>query len=281
MVRSVRKKLSGGTCGAMPMNNGENRKRRGGDAMSNARGQYSNSLGQLSSRTKSGGGSDWMGTLYSAGAINSPPQSADMFKQFNTTTPYQAIADGSLTSPKIDQVLCGSKPVDGYDPYSDHYSSLSGGAAKKKTTKKKSAEKSAKKPAKKSVKKSHKKGGMFGSLMDVVFPTGFTSAAAAAGLVGTEKYASSRKSSTKKKSTKKGGAAKRKTPKKTPKKTTTKRNSCEGGGMLGALVDSVIPAGASTATSTLGLIAAQQYAQKRSTRTHKTKTHKKKSPRRF
>lgn len=110
------------------------------------------------------GGSDWGFSQYSAGPINTPPQSEAQFRMFNKTTPY-SVGSQSLTSADIDSVLC-NKPVKGWsvgdsliDSSAESYASV-GGKKKRRSSKKsprKSPKKSPKRTKKRSVKKSKKR----------------------------------------------------------------------------------------------------------------------------
>jgi flagellar biosynthesis GTPase FlhF len=149
-------------------------------------------------RNMKGGASDWGFSQYSAGPVNSPPQSEAQFRMFNKSTPY-SVGSQSVTSADIDSVLC-NKPVSGWSrgdsltsPNSAESYALVGGK-KKKAVKRKSAHK--KKSATKK-RSAHKR-----------------------------KSATKKRSAHKRKSATKKRSAKRKTPKrKSPKRKSAKRKS--------------------------------------------------------
>ena len=124
-------------------------------------GKYASVLNQLSARARAaqkGGSSDWVNTLYSAGPINSPPQSEAEFRAFNSVDPYPEIGGQTLTSPDIDAVMCGkSADVVGYSP-DDSFYGLAGGSkrTKRSATKRSATKRSATKRSAKTVKRSAK-----------------------------------------------------------------------------------------------------------------------------
>lgn len=95
-------------------------------------------------RNMKGGASDWGFSQYSAGPVNTPPQSEAQFRMFNKSTPY-SVGSQSVTSADIDSVLC-NKPVSGWsrgdsliDNSAESYALV--GGKKKKAVKRKSAHK--------------------------------------------------------------------------------------------------------------------------------------------
>jgi hypothetical protein len=161
-------------------------------------------------KMRGGGASDWVGTLYSRGAVNTnTPNDKALFSQFADASEYLSKYD--LLHPDTSLATGDNmKDVRPYDGVWNGYDAV--GGAKKKS--KKSAKKSAKKTAKKSAKKSHKKrrgGGLLDSTTDLLLPTGAAAAAATLGLWGLKKYTEGRKKSSKKSGRKgtKGKKAKR------------------------------------------------------------------------
>lgn len=185
-------------------------------SLASQKSRLNTSLSKLGARVQNGG-SDWGFSQYSAGPINTPPQSEAQFRMFNKTTPY-SVGSQTLSSADIDSVLC-NKPVDGWsvgdsliDNSAESYAQVGG---KKRKSKKRSTSKKSKSKKSKSKKRSASK--------------------KSKSMKGGKKRSSSKKSKSKKRSVSKKskkskksmkGGKKRSSPKKhTTKKRSTKKRS--------------------------------------------------------